>query len=513
MIQFFSKRKRPPKNLIRKKLLLFFFITFIIVNAISLVTYNTTRVLSQELNDIFASDILLTNLGNRLDSVESSLRSYLTTSRSSDLYNYLNASNDLRNISLSLRPRLSNDESNLLYVDIKNLTATYLQTTDFAVQEKRGRDIAGYTGQFDEATQIYDYTNEYIDKLKIYEFKENNAYYLQLSEKLGALQVFNIVVIISTTVVDFILIILFSYSITEPIIRLSKASSEIARGNYDIPPVTVSSDDEVKTLAVSFNRMTESIKKQLVEIQEKTKIENCLKEQEVQNLKMKSMLNEAELRSLQAQINPHFMFNTLNAALQLAMFEGADRTELFLENFSELLRYNLENINLPSTLQDEIGNVENYVYLLNERYGNKIGFTKEIGEGIGDVEMPRMTLQPIVENSFAHGINTLESGGVIRVSAFRAGGTVRVEIADNGCGMSGGTIEKILSAGAEPAAAAGGGTGHSIGLRNVISRLMLFYHLDRVSDIVEIRSEEQIGTAVTVKLPADKQERLQCTNC
>ena len=508
MIHRKTKPKRPPKNRIRKKLLLFFFITFIIVNAISLVTYYTTRVLSGELNDIFNNDTLLTNLGNTLDSVEADLKAYLTTSSSSDLYNYLNTSNDLRSMVLELKPKLSDDESDLLFVDIKNLATTYLTTTDFAVQEKRGRDIAGYTQQFNDATQIYDYANEYINKLKIYEFKENNNYYTQISGRLASLQVFNIAVIIFATVIDFFLIILFSYSITEPIIRLSHAASEIAQGNYDVPPVNVRADDEVQTLAVSFNRMAGSIKKQVVEIQEKTKIETCLREQEVQNLKMKSMLNEAELRSLQAQIDPHFMFNTLNAALQLAMFEGADRTQLFLENFSELLRYNLGNMSLPAALTDEIGNVENYVYLLNERYGNKIRFVRDVEEGIPDVAMPRMTLQPIVENSFIHGINTMENGGLIRVSAAEQEKTVCVEITDNGCGMSPETVESIFSGCPAASADPGDGTSHSIGLKNVISRLMLFYGLDSAGDVVTIRSGENRGTTVTLKLPVEERKRL-----
>lgn len=507
-LHFYRKPKKAPKNVIRKKLLLFFFITFIIINSISLLTYNTTRILSRELNDIFTNDILLTNLGNTLDSVESSLKAYLTTSHSSDLYNYLNASNNLRNMVLDLKPKLSNDESDLLFVDIKGLMTAYLQTTDFAVQEKRGRNIDGYTDQFNESTQIYNYTNEYIDKLKIYEFKENNAYYLRFSEKLGSLQVFNMVVIVLAMVVDFILIILFSYSITEPIIRLSKASREIANGNYDIPAVEVSSNDEVKTLAVSFNHMAESIKNQLVEIQEKTRIENRLKEQEVQNLKMKSMLNEAELQTLQAQIDPHFMFNTLNAALQLAMFEGADRTQLFLENFSELLRYNLGNMSTPSTLLDEIGNVENYVYLLNERYGNKIRLVKKVEEKVANLPMPRMTLQPIVENSFIHGINTLENGGFISVTAAAAEKTVRVEIADNGRGMSSETVQRILSScrstGTIPVPY--DNKGHSIGLKNVFSRLLLFYRVENVNDMIEIESKENIGTKVTIKLPTGNQE-------
>lgn len=512
VIYKFYKKKKPPKNVIRKKLLLFFFISFAIVNTISLFTYSNTRILSRELNNIFTSDVLLTDLGNNLDSVETSLKSYLTTSHFTDLYDYLSASDRLRNMALGLKTTLSNDESDLLLVDIKNMTGNYLRLTDFAVQEKRGRDISGYTNQFNEATKLYNYTNEYINKLKIYEFKENNLYYLQLSERLGTLQVFNMVVIVLAMVIDFILIILFAYSISEPIIRLSKAASEIAQGNYDIPEIAVNSDDEVKTLAVSFHHMAESIQRQLVEIQEKTRIENCLKEQEMKNLKMESMLNEAELRSLQAQIDPHFMFNTLNAAVQLAMFESADRTQLFLENFSELLRYDLGNMSVPSTLMDEIGNIENYIYLLNERYGNKIGFEKEIPGFIPNVGIPRMTLQPLVENSFVHGINELESGGLIRVSVSGTEREVRVQIADNGGGMKEQTVGEILSFCKNPPDAehnAQNRKDHGIGLQNVISRLILFYHKENANEVIEIKSRSGLGTKITIKIPVDQWEELK----
>ena len=307
------------------------------------------------------------------------------------------------------------------------------------------------------------------------------------------------IVIISAMIIDFILIIFFAYSITEPVIRLSKAASEIAAGNYDIPEIKVSTNDEVQTLAQSFNYMVGSIKRQLVEIHEKAKIENCLKEQEMKNLEMESMLREAELQSLQAQIDPHFMFNTLNAAVQLAMFDGANRTQLFLENFSQLLRYNLGNMSTPSTVLDEISNVENYIYLLNERYGNKIRFSKKTDADFPNVEMPRMTLQPIVENAFIHGISALQSGDLIGVAVAVKSGEVHVIVIDNGCGMQRKTIEKILSC--VSCSQNASGERHGIGLKNVLSRLMLFYHKKNVNDVIDIASKENVGTKVTVKIP------------
>jgi two-component system sensor histidine kinase YesM len=499
-----SPKNHARKNVIRKKLLFYFLISTILVNSISFFTYNNTRVLISKFDSIFINDITLTNLSKNVDSVETSLKGYLMTSHSEDLRNYLNYSDRLRNRADGLNAKLSNDESELLLVDIKNMISTYLDDTDAATKDKRGTDINSYSDKFNEASTIYGYINTYIDKLKIHQFQQNNTSYLQLDSRLGFLQIFNMIVIIAAMAGNIVFIFLFAFSITEPIIKLSKSANEIANGNYDIPEVQVNTNDEVKTLAVTFNRMTDSIRKQLVEIKEKAQIEGQLKEQEMKNLKMKSMLNEAQLGSLQAQIDPHYMFNTLNAGMQLAMFEGAVRTQTFMENLSLTLRYNLGNINKLGTLSQEIENIDNYIYLLKERFGDKINFVKHVDEGLPSVVMPRMILQPIVENSFTHGIDDKESGGTITLSAARSGNIVRVGIADNGLGMSSDTVTKILSEDyldSSTQSHENTQSHFSIGVRNVIGRLMLFYHVTQISQVFELESELGVGTIVVLKLP------------
>jgi sensor histidine kinase YesM len=496
------------KNVIRKKLLFYFLISSVLVNSICLYTYNNTSILIKKFNQIFISDITLTDLGNSVDAVETSLKNYLTTSHSEDLENYQISSDKLRNQVSSMAISLSNDESALLFVDIKGMISTYLADTDAAEQGKRGRDINGYSSFFNEASQIYDYINSYIDKLKLFGFQENNQSYLQIDHWLGVLQIFNITVILAAMLVDIALIFWFAYSLTAPILQLSKAAGEIADGNFDIPEVDVKSSDEVKMLATTFNRMAEGIRKQLVEIRQKAEIESRLQDQEVQNLKMRSMLNEAQLKTLQAQINPHFMFNTLNAGMQLALFEGADRTQAFMERLSESLRYNLGSMDKSGTLSMEITNIDNYIYLLKERFGEKIIFVKDIQRGLPEVNMPRMILQPIVENSFIHGIGEMEGGGVISLSARLECDAVRVEIADNGPGMDDSTMERILSEDYQNLPAEDGSpqTGHSIGLRNVIDRLVLYFRAGSVRQVIDLQSGIGAGTRITLMLPVTPPE-------
>ena len=500
------------RNVIRKKLLLYFLITSVLVNLICLYTYNNTRLLIHQLNQIFFNDIALTNLENSVSDVETSIKSYLTTSHSEDLSAYLNKSNKLRKQSQGLNANLTNTQSELMLVDIKGMITTYLEYTDSAESGKRGRDIASYSQSFNNASRIYGYITHYIDKLKIHEFQQNNANYLEIDRWLGLLQAFNIAVILLAMAINIVLIIWFSYSLTDPILRLSKAAGEIADGNYDIQEVPVNSHDEVHSLALAFNRMAESIRKQLIEIRQKAEIESRLQEQEMQNLKMATMLSDAQLKTLQAQINPHFMFNTLNAGMQLAMFEGAERTQAFMERLSESLRYNLGNIDKPATLSLEITHIDNYIYLLKERYGDRIAYFKSVEEGLPDVVMPRMILQPIVENAFMHGIAGMETNGVITLSARRAAGAVRVEIADNGIGIDAETLERLLSG--EPADSRGAGepahAGHSIGLRNVVGRLVLYYGAEGSAQVVSIQSGAGEGTRVTLNLPLRGSEDTLC---
>jgi two-component system, sensor histidine kinase YesM len=504
------------KNVIRKKLLLYFLLSAILVNSICFYTYNNTRLLINKLNQIFINDITLTNLSSSVDAVESSIKKYLTASHSEDLENYLNSSNQLRKKAGELKTVISNDESELLLLDIKQMIYTYLNDTSAAEYRKRGRDVNGYSDYFNEASQTYDYINKYIDKLKIYQFQENNQNYIQLDRSLGILQVFNMAVILVAMLVNIALIFWFTYSLTAPIIKLSKAAGEIADGNYDVPAVKVKTNDEVKTLALSFNRMADSIRRQLVEIRQKAEIESRLQDQEVQNLKMRTMLNEAQLKSLQAQINPHFMFNTLNAGMQLALFEGAERTQAFMEKLSESLRYNLGNIDKSATLKLEITNIDNYIYLLKERFGDKINYTKQIEPDLPELMMPRMILQPIVENSFIHGIGELDDGGTISLTATLDSRTIRVEIEDNGPGMPDDTIRRVLSEDYRnppmvPEQAQK--TGHSIGLSNVIERLILYYGASGPGQVVEISSGQGCGTKVTLKLPLNNSEDKSCTSC
>jgi len=304
-------------------------------------------------------------------------------------------------------------------------------------------------------------------------------------------------------IIGGIFILVFSSKLTKPIIKLSSSAEKISNGDFDIEPIIINTDDEINILAKAFNNMTVNIKNHIEEIKGQVVMEKLLKEKEMQNIKMKSLLKETELKMLQSQINPHFLFNTLNAAAQLSIIEGAEKASEFIEKIAELFRYSLKKLDQPVTLDDELKNVKNYMYILSARFGDKIKYSYEADSTILDTVIPCTILQPIVENAYIHGLEDLERNGKINIIVSKSDDKVKIEIKDNGIGMTKENINSILS----PENISNMSKSHvtGIGLHNVIDRLRLFYNIDNIHEIIDIESDIDIGTKVILKLPYVKE--------
>ena len=309
----------------------------------------------------------------------------------------------------------------------------------------------------------------------------------------------NIMIIISAVLLNVTLAVFFAYRLTKPLIELAQSADKIAGGTFDVNPVITQTDDEINVLTNAFNKMATNIKKYVDEIKKQAEVETKLKKQEMENLKMKNLLKDAELKSLQSQINPHFLFNTLNAASQLAMLEGADKSSEFIENVAQLFRYNLRKLDEPITLEEEIDHAMKYMYIIQVRFGDKVKFQTNIDQKLLDVKLPCTVIQPIVENAFIHGLSKRDGNGTISLVVRAENGKALVEIIDDGEGMDEAKIESLILAGNEPELVRGHATG--MGMYNVISRLKLFYNIEDSRDIIKIESETGLGTTVTLQIP------------
>ena len=332
------------------------------------------------------------------------------------------------------------------------------------------------------------------------QFKNNSVTYRALVESLRYTEVITVIILLLVLIGNGSLIVMSTRLITEPLKLLAEAANEIAKGNLEIDQIPVQQQDEVGIVTAAFNQMVTSIRTYIEQLRITMERESQLKERE---LMMQSHLKDAQLKYLQAQINPHFLFNTLNAGAQLAMMEDAAKTEQFLLNVSEFFRYNVRKNNQQVTLGEEVRLVDNYVYILNVRFAGEIHFEKEVDQSLGNVAVPGMILQPLVENAVNYGIRDIDWEGRIELTVCRKDHHISISVWDNGAGMTRERIDQVLTGSIDEEAA----TDHSngVGMRNVIERLNLFFH-DQAK--MEILSEGlNKGTEVVITIPfADEEE-------
>lgn len=212
---------------------------------------------------------------------------------------------------------------------------------------------------------------------------------------------------------------------------------------------------------------------------------------------MQRIVKELELQALQSQINPHFLFNTLNVLSKLAFLEGAEQTSDLTISLSNLLRYSLQKLDQPVTLQEELTHIREYAAIQQTRFRDRIGFELEADPSALPVRIPALSLQPLLENAFQHGVAKLEDGGRISLIVQRRTEGICIIVTDNGAGMTEETRLSLLRLEEDREdQEAKASTG--IGTRNVFRRLQLFYNRD---DLIEIFSSPGQGTTIQIKIP------------
>ena len=261
--------------------------------------------------------------------------------------------------------------------------------------------------------------------------------------------------------------------------------------------------DEIDILSEAFIKMMDSVKGHIVDIKNQAEVENRLRDQEVQNFKMKALLKESELKFLQSQINPHFLFNTLNAASQLAVIEDAETTSLFIQNIADIFRYNLKSLDELVPLSDELEFVSNYMSILKMRFGERIAYEYNIDKDSLGIKIPRITLQPIIENAYIHGLQNLERNGTIRLETKVENEVLLISIEDDGMGMTKEQVDNLINEDNAQETAVENSNKHlsGIGVSNVIKRLKLSFQVEENQKIIDIVSTPDKGTKVILSLP------------
>lgn len=452
----------------------------------------------RKLDTVYSSNIVSNQLSEKLEEVQSNVYEYLNTKSATALVNYYKSEQDYRNLLNNLNTKVTNDEMLVLEKNIKNMSDTYLTLTDETVKEKRGRNVEKYKMSYEETKLLNQYINSFINNLNTEQLKQNSQNYELMIVSLRYTETLSLIILITVVFFSLALLLLILRNMIGPLIQLAHSANEVAIGNFDTEFVKRKTRDEVGVLASTFNTMLQSIRDYIEQIREDMENEQQLKEKQ---LMMENHLIDAQLKYLQAQINPHFLFNSLNAGAQLAILEEADQTSIFLEKMADFFRYNVNKMEKHVTLSEEIESVDNYIYILNVRLTGDIRFQKEIAGEIDEVMVPSMILQPIVENAVKHGISGIDRVGEILLRVDNYEDFLIIIIKDNGSGMTEGKIAEIMTGSLNSSDKIS--TSAGIGLYNVISRLRLYYGRE---NLVTIHSDGQ-GRGTEVRIIIPKQEK------
>ncbi len=283
--------------------------------------------------------------------------------------------------------------------------------------------------------------------------------------------VFGIICLIFAFAASYIL----SYRISKPILKLVKIMREIQSGNMKLR-ANFTARDEIGMLGAGFNNLMDKI--------------NELLEQIYTDQKLK---RESEFKLLQSQIKPHFLYNTIETIISFIKLDLKDKAMTAAKNLAGFYRISLSKGDDIITIDDEIRLIENYLAIQKLRYVEYLDYSVEADEEILQFRIPKLTLQPLVENSIYHGLKQKSGKGMLKIKGYFEDGTVKIEVFDDGVGMDEESIARVLDRSANAQKKS------DFGVYSVDSRIKLLY-----GELYGISIESRVGeyTKVTVTIPA-----------
>ena len=298
-----------------------------------------------------------------------------------------------------------------------------------------------------------------------------------------------IAIIFITITISLIIIIYFSKEFSNRFGILNKEMSKVVNGDFEIKE-KIDGNDEIAVLYKNLYTMVSSIKNLINEVYVK----------EIEQKKLIVKQKDAEFKMLASQINPHFLYNTLETIRMKAFCNGDREIADIVKKLGKIMRRNLEVTNTVVTLKSELDMIENYLEIQSLRFKGKVEYDFKVEVTPGDYLILPLLLQPIVENAFVHGLESSTELGKIEISIYDEVGYLIVEISDNGVGI---TKEKLDYINGKLNNYQDNNK-KSIGISNVNDRIKMFYGEEYGLYII---SSLDVGTKVVILLPSKKGER------
>ncbi|RTE11683.1 sensor histidine kinase [Paenibacillus whitsoniae] len=310
----------------------------------------------------------------------------------------------------------------------------------------------------------------------------------ELYKQYGVSQRLIIYIALSCAVIFLLLSVVLSGLITKPIIELSR----LMRKNKSLHFVTTKKhlerDDEIGILYMEYNKMIKDIDLYIKE-----------------SYQNKLITLDSQMKALEAQINSHFLYNTLEAINSIAEIEEVESISIMTKALGDMFRYSIKTESELVAVEDELAHVNNYLSIQKIRFEHKIDFHFYIQSDLYAMRILKLILQPVIENALYHGLEKTRNKGTIAITGYTSNAHIIFEVTDNGVGMSEEQLSELQKLLSEPPEfhELGQRNKRSIGLKNVHSRIVLYYG---VGYGLTLESEKDKGTKVTITVPNIFQE-------
>ena len=348
---------------------------------------------------------------------------------------------------------------------------------------------ADFIDNFEETSGNIPVTFENSEKIVFYDkipnhgctliYVTDEAYFS--SQPLGLFYV-TVIASLLLLMMNLLVFYLFRRNVYRPITNMESALHSIVNGETNLDLADVTTGNQLYPMYDDLNSLTDRLS-QLIASEYSAGV----------------MKKQAEIDALQSQINPHFLYNTLESIRGEAMEEGVDGIARMVKALADIFRYSITNQNKMVTLEEELKNIDNYLDIQQYRFNNRFNVVKEIDEASKKTLIPKLIIQPLVENAIKHGLELMSEKGTIKIKTTMTDDSVIVNIEDNGLGMDKETLEQINISLAEGVGRRKRGKVRvGLGLININERIKLIFNVDFG---LKIFSMKDVGTNAELRIP------------
>lgn len=491
-IPFVNRETGDDKKSIHTRITLIFILVIMIMTIVFVFSMMRRGMISKVYQENVDINLKLNQLSLELNNNSRIFNLYFQTRDREQLNNYNNSRNTILQLVTELKDDILKDEESYIFFRTLSNMLNYHDKLFEKVFSYKISNTEAYEILTDIRT-LYSYMNKHAQKLIISYQDYSSSKYLDLLKDYQDMEKKIYTIIIFTSILCLFFALALSNDIFKIIDRLSASARSLSKGHWEIPDIKENKYRELNILGQTFNLMKNNIKQFIKELKQKSELENRLNKEKLANIEKDRLIKESQLMSLQMQMDPHFLFNTLNTVARTALFEKAKKTERLVIAISRILRYNLDNKGKMVELVRDIEVLKAYLTIQQTRFQSQMKFNIGIEGDITGIMIPPMILQPIVENAIIHGLADKDENGKIDVIISKENEYVEIKIIDNGKGIDSDSIraifqEKVVNKDRKT-------TG--LGLLNVKKRLELQYG----EELISISSDIGRGTEVMIQIP------------